>query len=70
MAGTDHERLADRLARESEELERRARSLKREIDDTRSDWERKRADPKVPGAQPPDQPAGDGPAGEQRPPSA
>ncbi len=49
MADRDHERLANRPARESDELERHARELKDEIDATRSGWERRRADRNVAG---------------------
>ena len=48
--------VTDELARESSELGDR-------IDQTREDWQRKRADDDVPGAPPPDGPSDDpGPA--------
>lgn len=43
----DHEREIARLRHGTEELERH-------IQDVRADWERKRRDPKVPGAPAPD----------------
>lgn len=45
-----HERAADRAEAELARLERRSEHLEEEIDATRSDWERKKADPSVPGA--------------------
>ncbi|MCA1682676.1 MAG: hypothetical protein LC685_01530, partial [Actinobacteria bacterium] len=36
------------------ELEERGEAVERHIDEARSDWERKRSDPAVPGAKPPD----------------
>jgi hypothetical protein len=49
----DPEKLADALAREADQLERDSRQLERRVEDTRQDWERKRADEGVPGAPPP-----------------
>jgi uncharacterized small protein (DUF1192 family) len=40
--------------REVEEMEERSDRLEDEIEETRSDWERKKRDPSVPGAEPPD----------------
>jgi hypothetical protein len=42
---TEYEQTAD-------ELEERSKKLGEEITDVREDWERKRADPNVPGASP------------------
>ncbi len=39
---------------EAEELARRSKRLEGEIKDTRQEWERKRSDPGVPGAAPPE----------------
>jgi hypothetical protein len=40
--------------REVDEMEERAERLEHEIEAARGDWERKRSDPSVPGAPPPD----------------
>jgi len=48
----DPQALAEGLEREADELEHRSHELERKIDAARSDWERKRADPGVPGAPP------------------
>jgi hypothetical protein len=42
-----------RPERDVEEMEERVERLEDEISDTRQDWERKRNDPGVPGAEPP-----------------
>jgi hypothetical protein len=47
---TDHERLADKLEEELRKLERHSEEVEREVKEARDDWERKRADPGVPGA--------------------
>ena len=60
---SEHEQEADRLEREARELEERSERVGSQISDTREDWERKRADNRVPGALPReggDQPAEDG----------
>ena len=46
--------LAEQLGRESDELEKRSEQLKERVAETRQDWERKRSDPGVPGAPPPE----------------
>jgi len=38
-----------------DDLERRAESVEEEIGDVRDDWERKRRDESIPGAQPPEE---------------
>ena len=43
----------DRAARELDDLERRTERLEQELEQTRASWEHKRADPAVPGANPP-----------------
>jgi hypothetical protein len=53
MAETDPGELADHLEDEADELEQRSEKLEEETDDVAQEWERKRADPNVPGAQPP-----------------
>ncbi len=54
MDSEDHRRLADELENEAHDMERRSEELQDEVQDTRQDWERKRADPSVPGAVPQD----------------
>jgi hypothetical protein len=46
--------LADDMEREADELEDRSEELGDEVDEVRKDWERKRSDQNVPGANPPD----------------
>jgi len=41
-----------------DDLERRAESVEEEIGDVHDDWERKRRDESIPGAQPPDEEEG------------
>lgn len=53
MAETDPKKLADRLEREADEMERGSDELERRTQETAQEWERKRADPGVPGAPPP-----------------
>jgi hypothetical protein len=50
--GADARRTTDRLEREVGELERRAAEVGDAVEEARTKWESKRADPKVPGAQP------------------
>ena len=45
-------RRSEELKRRSDELEDHSAELARRADTVRHDWERKRADPGVPGAQP------------------
>jgi hypothetical protein len=61
MAETDPEELADHLEDEADDLERRSEKLGEQTDDVAQDWERKRADPSVPGANPPADEEHDGP---------
>jgi hypothetical protein len=65
---TEHERKADDLERELEDMEEQADRLGGEIDETREDWQRKQRDDGVPGAvgEPPDEDDGD----EEPPPEA
>jgi hypothetical protein len=44
--------LADDLERQADELEDLSRQAEKHVNDVREDWERKRADPGVPGAVP------------------
>ena len=52
--GRPAQQAADQLAREADRMEQQSHKLGGEIQDARSDWERKRADPKVAGANPPE----------------
>jgi hypothetical protein len=45
--------LADEMEQEADRLEDRSKKLGEEVDDVRKDWERKRSDGSVPGANPP-----------------
>jgi hypothetical protein len=45
--------LADEMEQEADRLEDRSKQLGEEVDDVRKDWERKRSDAGVPGANPP-----------------
>lgn len=47
---SEHEQKADHLDHEADELQERSEQLREEISDVREDWERKQADPSVPGA--------------------
>ena len=46
--------LADDMEEEADRLKDRSEELGQDIDDVRKDWERKRSDQGVPGANPPD----------------
>jgi phage shock protein A len=46
----EHEQLANQLEQETDKLEQRSQELGQEIEDTRTDWRSKRANPAVPGA--------------------
>lgn len=58
---SEHEDRADAMERDLHDMEARSERLEHEIEDTREDWERKKADPGVPGA------AGDPEAAESGP---
>jgi hypothetical protein len=45
--------LADEMEQEADRLEDRSQKLGEQVDDVRKDWERKRSDQGVPGANPP-----------------
>jgi chromosome segregation ATPase len=47
---SEHDQKGDELERELDDMEQQAERLGEEIDQTRSDWERKQADSSVPGA--------------------
>ena len=81
MAESDHEQIAARLEHESDKLGKHADELREEIEHARGEWYRKRADSRIPGAPPLEEPddagaaqsgeagrrAGGGPAGGQDP---
>jgi hypothetical protein len=46
----EHEKAAERMKREAEDMERHSKQVGDDISDAREDWERKQADDKVPGA--------------------
>jgi hypothetical protein len=52
--GRPVQRAADRLAREADRMQERSEELGAEIERARSDWQRKRTDEGVPGANPPE----------------
>ncbi len=52
MEETDPGKLADHLEDEAGDLEERNRKLGEETGEAAQEWERKRADPSVPGAPP------------------
>jgi hypothetical protein len=52
--GRAAQQAADRLAREVDRMEQRSDELGAEIEQARSDWQRKQAENKVPGAIPPE----------------
>ena len=45
--------LADEMEEEADRLEQRSKQFGEDVDDVRKDWERKRSDQGVPGANPP-----------------
>ncbi len=53
MSEQDPGRLADQFEREAADLESRGAELGQQIDETRQEWESKRASGAVPGANPP-----------------
>jgi hypothetical protein len=50
----DHDRMADGLERELDDMERTSDRLGENIDEVRADWRRKQQDANVPGADQPD----------------
>jgi len=52
MNDRDPNRLADQLEREAQELQRRSGELQDHVKEVQEDWQRKRADQSIPGAQP------------------
>ena len=61
MPEKDPGKLADHLEQEADDLEQRSEKLGAETENVAQDWERKRADPKVPGARPRDEDEPDAP---------
>jgi hypothetical protein len=53
MAEKDPGELADHLEEEADDLERRSEKLQEETHDAAQEWESKRSDSNVPGANPP-----------------
>jgi hypothetical protein len=49
---SENDPRADELERELDKMQERTDDLEEEIGDARDDWERKKADPGVPGAVP------------------
>ena len=48
----EHEEQGRRLERDADDMEERSEKVGREIEDARGDWESKKSDAKIPGAQP------------------
>ncbi|MDP9406147.1 MAG: hypothetical protein M3O86_06040 [Actinomycetota bacterium] len=46
----EHPEQADRIERELDDMQHESEQLEGRIDETRTDWERKKADASVPGA--------------------
>lgn len=62
MGEDEYSEYADRLEREVGDMERESERVGAEIDNAREEWERKKRDPSVPGANPPGtNPPGDEP---------
>jgi hypothetical protein len=53
MATDGHEPLAEELEADADRLETHGQEVQQQIDETRQEWERHRADEGVPGANPP-----------------
>jgi hypothetical protein len=51
---TDPEQLADELDEQADELRGRSEHLEEKVIEVQREWDRKRSDPNVPGANPPD----------------
>ena len=54
MGEDEYSEHADRLEREVGDMERQSERVGAEIDNAREEWERKKRDPSVPGANTPD----------------
>jgi hypothetical protein len=53
VAEQEHDRLADALERDADKLATHGEEVEEQIEGARAEWERKRRDPNVPGANPP-----------------
>jgi hypothetical protein len=58
---SEHQRIHERAEREADDLQRRNEELGEHIDDARQDWETKKGDESVPGAQPDEEEHDDAP---------
>jgi hypothetical protein len=54
MGETDPEQLADHLEAEADDLKRRSEKLEQRTKEVSQEWQRKRSDPSIPGASPPE----------------
>lgn len=54
MTMEEHDDRADQLERQGDDLEEQSGRLRREVEDVRTDWEAKKGDGSLPGAQPAD----------------
>ncbi|HTU84240.1 MAG TPA: hypothetical protein VMF57_01625 [Solirubrobacteraceae bacterium] len=54
MADSDPKRIADDLERKARDMERRSEELGQRTEEVSREWQRKRSDPGVPGAPPPE----------------
>jgi hypothetical protein len=68
MAESEHEQIADQLQEQSDSLERHTNELEDDIKQVKSEWERKRSDPSVPGAPSPEEGGEQEPSEQQTPP--
>jgi predicted nucleic acid-binding Zn-ribbon protein len=66
---SEHEKRADELEHEIDEMQERSERLEDDIGDVREDWERKKADSSVPGAAGDPEKAEEGPRPETNYPS-
>lgn len=60
MTESDHEKVYEEAEREADDLERRTEELGEHVDEVRQDWDSKKSDRGVPGAQPEDENEADG----------
>jgi hypothetical protein len=72
MSEHDPGDLADELDQQADQLERHSADVGQQVEETREDWQRKRRDESIPGAQPPESEEEDSPVGadEEPPPEA
>jgi chromosome segregation ATPase len=61
MTEQEHEQVHEQLEREADDLERQSDKLEEQIKDARGDWEAKKSDESIPGAQPEEDEHRDGP---------